>query len=157
MIACSEFFNLGGFVLGSMLLLGACSTNESAKGDNDAIEAVRAVIETQQAAWNRGDIAGFMDGYDRSENTTFVSGDEVTHGWQTVLERYKRRYTSPELMGKLTFSDLDIQRLGTGHVIAGGRWRLTRQNDEPHGRFTLIFRQTDNGWRIIHDTTTSAQ
>jgi beta-aspartyl-peptidase (threonine type) len=135
------------------MLVLACS----AKNDNDAIESVRAVIETQQAAWNGGDIEGFMDGYDRSESTTFVSGDEVTRGWQTVLDRYKRRYTSPAQMGKLTFSDLDIQKLGAEHVIAGGRWKLILPDAEPHGRFTLIFRQTAAGWRIIHDTTTSAQ
>jgi uncharacterized protein (TIGR02246 family) len=135
------------------LVLTACAPDS----DTQAIQAVRAVIEAQQAAWNRGDIEAFMDGYNRGESTTFVSGDEVTRGWQTVLERYRRRYTSPEQMGKLTFSDLDIQTLGADHVIAGGRWKLILPNDEPHGRFTLIFHQTGDGWRIIHDTTTSAQ
>ena len=122
----------------------------------DSAEAVRAVIETQQAAWNRGDIDGFMDGYERSDATTFVSGDELTRGWQTVLDRYKRRYTSREEMGTLTFSDLDLQVLNASAVVADGRWKLTRSNDAPHGRFTLLFRQTASGWHIFHDTTTSA-
>src|ERR1051325_10599760 len=119
-------------------------------------EKVRAVIEAQQAAWNRGDIEGFMDGYERAETTTFVSGDELTRGWQTVLDRYKKSYTSREQMGTLTFSDMEIQAVGDGYVIADGRWKLTRAKDTPHGRFTLIFRQTANGWRIVHDTTTLA-
>jgi len=113
-------------------------------------------MEAQQAAWNRGDVDGFMEGYERAATTTFVSGDEITRGWQTVLDRYKQRYNSPAQMGTLTFSDLEIQSLSPSYAIANGRWRLSRANDTPHGRFTLLFRQTSAGWRIIHDTTTSA-
>ena len=119
--------------------------------------AIRAVIEAQQAAWNNGDIDGFMNGYDRAETTTFISGDELTRGWQTVLDRYKRRYGSQAQMGKLTFSEIDFQPIDASHVLADGRWRLQLANDSPHGRFTLLFRRTGNGWKIVHDTTTSAE
>ena len=57
------------------------------------------MIDHQAAAWNRGDIDAFMDGYARSPETTFVSGDEVTHGWQTVHDRYAKKYDSREKMG----------------------------------------------------------
>jgi ketosteroid isomerase-like protein len=119
--------------------------------------AIRAVIEAQQAAWNNGDIEGFMDGYERAETTTFISGDELTRGWQTVFDRYKRRYSSQAQMGTLTFSEIDFQAIDASHVIADGRWQLRLANDSPHGRFTLLFRRTNNGWRIVHDTTTSAE
>src|SRR5439155_6888979 len=33
------------------------------KSDDQVTPAVHAVLESQQAAWNRGDIDGFMDGY----------------------------------------------------------------------------------------------
>src|SRR2546423_1856643 len=71
--------------------------------DAKIIAMVRAVLDAQVAAWNRGDIEGFMDGYARSGSTVFVSGDTVTHGWQTVLDRYKKGYDSREKMGQLTF------------------------------------------------------
>lgn len=119
--------------------------------------AVRAVIEAQQAAWNRGDIDGFMNGYEHSDTITFISGDQLTRGWQTVLERYKKRYSSPGLMGTLTFSDIEIQPLAPSYVLADGRWKLALNSESPHGRFTLIFRRAGNDWRIIHDTTTSAE
>src|SRR5262245_268829 len=128
------------FLLLVSVAIASCASKQDSAG------AVRNVIEAQQAAWNRGDIDGFMDGYDRSDATTFVSGDELTRGWQTVLNRYKQRYTSREQMGTLTFSDLDIQALNATLVLADGRWKLTRANDTPHGRFTLLFRQTANGW-----------
>ena len=118
--------------------------------------AVRAVLDTQVAAWNRGDIEGFMDGYARSVNTVFVSGDSVTHGWQTVLDRYKKGYDTREKMGTLSFSDLEINPMGNDVAVVLGSWRLKRVNDEPHGRFTLIFRKTKVGWKIVHDHTSSA-
>lgn len=138
-------------------LVAACVSQPNPKKDTDEVAgAIRAVMEAQQAAWNRGDIEGFMDGYERSETTTFVSGDEITRGWQTVLDRYKQRYSSPEKMGTLSFSELDIQPISPSYALADGRWQLNRAGDSPHGRFTLLFRETSSGWRIIHDTTTSA-
>jgi uncharacterized protein (TIGR02246 family) len=149
-----------GFIFAFLFLaltMAACESQQDPKQNTEQVsQAIRSVMERQQAAWNRGDIEGFMDGYEREETTTFVSGDDVTHGWQTVLDRYKQRYNSPGLMGSLTFSELEIQPLSPSYALANGRWQLTRSNDTPHGRFTLLFRQTNAGWRIIHDTTTSA-
>jgi ketosteroid isomerase-like protein len=118
--------------------------------------AIRAVIDSQRDAWNRGDIEGYMAGYDRSPTTIFVSGNNVTRGWQTVLDRYKKNYDSREKMGVLTFSDLEITLLSKDAALVLGRWRLKRANDEPHGTFTLLFRKTKAGWKIIHDHTSSA-
>jgi ketosteroid isomerase-like protein len=117
---------------------------------------VRTVLDAQVEAWNRGDIEGYMAGYWRSEKTIFISGDSVTRGWETVLARYKKGYDSREKMGTLTFSDLEITTIGNGAAVANGWWHLQRAKDEPHGRFTLIFRKTRQGWRIVHDHTSSA-
>ena len=125
--------------------------------DNKKIaDAIRAVLDEQVQAWNRGDIEAFMKGYDKSDETTFVSGDTVTHGWQTVLDRYKKNYSSREKMGTLAFSELEIKTLSDKSALVIGRWELTRAGDTPHGRFTLIFRRMTNGWRIVHDHTSSA-
>ena len=135
--------------------LNAYSQQQSKANSRDAkaIAAIRAVLDAQVAAWNRGDIEGFMDGYWRSPETVFVSGDTVTHGWQTVLDRYKKGYSTREKMGMLVFSDLEIKLISKDAAIATGRWQLTRAGDTPHGRFTLIFRKTSQGWRIVHDHT----
>ena len=120
------------------------------------IAAVRAVIEAQAAAWNRGDIEGFMAGYAKEDSITFVSGDTVTRGWQTVLDRYKKNYDSRAKMGTLTFSELEFKPLSEFYVMAVGRYELQRDGDRPRGRFTLVFRRTTGGWRIVHDHTSSA-
>ncbi len=129
---------------------------KSASRNARIIAAVRAVLDAQRDAWNRGDVDGYMDGYARSKDTVFVSGDNVTRGWQTVLDRYKKNYNSRAKMGTLTFSDLEITPVGNDAAIVLGRWQLQRATDEPHGRFTLIFRRTRQGWKIVHDHTSAA-
>jgi ketosteroid isomerase-like protein len=122
----------------------------SQRGSKDDAE-IRAVMSGQTAAWNRGDIDGFMNGYARSNTTEFVAGDKLTRGWQTVRDRYKKKYDSREKMGTLTFSELKITRLSGDAALVIGRWRLVRKGDKPHGRFTLLFHRTPDGWRIVHD------
>ena len=114
--------------------------------------AVRAVLDEQVTAWNRGDIAGFMRGYDNSPDTTF-SGKTFTRGWQTVFDNYKKNYDSPAKMGVLTFDELEINLLSKNSAFVTGRWNLKREGDNPNGRFTLIFRKVKDGWRIVHDHT----
>lgn len=137
-----------------LLLCGAGVAQE--KRDAKASAAIRAVLDAQAAAWNRGDIEGYMDGYARSDTIVFVSGDTVTRGWQTVLDRYKKGYDTREKMGTLEFSELEIKVMGKDVAVAHGRWQLTRAADKPGGRFTLIFRREGRNWRIVHDHTSSA-
>ena len=116
-------------------------------------DPIFAVLDAQTAAWNRGEIDAFMAGYARSPDTTFVSGDEVTRGWQTVRDRYAKKYDSREKMGTLTFSGLTITRLCDDAAVVLGSWSLERKEDRPHGKFTLLFRRLPEGWRIVLDHT----
>jgi uncharacterized protein (TIGR02246 family) len=121
-----------------------------------AITEIRSVLHAQQDAWNRGDIDGFMSGYARSGSTTFVSEDALRRGWETVRARYLKKYSDRAKMGRLIFSDLEIMLLDSDSAVVLGRWKLKRSRDRPHGRFTLIFRKTADGWRIVHDHTSAA-
>jgi ketosteroid isomerase-like protein len=144
-------------VLAVVSLVAACAgSGGSEKGNAESAAAIRAVLDAQAAAWNRGDVEGYMDGYERAEETTFISGDTVTRGWQTVSDRYKKAYDTPEKMGTLAFGELEIKPLSEFYANVTGSWKLTRAKDTPHGRFALIFRRTSAGWRIVQDTTTSA-
>lgn len=146
-----------------LMVFGLRSCAEGARQpDNPAtdetMKAVRAVLDAQVAAWNRGDVDGFMDGYEQSDGIIFISGDDVTRGWQTVLERYQMSYDTREKMGTLVFTELEIKPLSPFYTQAIGHWQLTRPDaSSPHGRFTLLFRRTIKGWRIVHDHTSTAQ
>jgi len=117
---------------------------------------IRSVLQTQQDAWNRGDIDGFMNGYAHAASTVFISEDTIRRGWQTVRDRYRKKYSSRAEMGTLTFSDLEITLLSSDSALAFGRWKLKRASDQPHGRFTLILKRLPEGWRIVHDHTSAA-
>lgn len=119
-------------------------------------DAIIAVLDAQQAAWNAGDIDGFMDGYWNSPEVRFASGGNLSFGWQPVLERYHAGYPDRAAMGMLSFDDLDVQVLGSDAAVVHGAWRLDRQADAPSGLFTLVLRKVDGAWRIVSDTTTSA-
>ena len=114
---------------------------------------IRAVMNAQVAAWNRGDIDGFMEGYVRSDKLEFVSGGKITRGWQTVRDRYHKKYRSRDEMGLLTFSDIKVSSLNANTAVVQGRWSLRRKADQPHGSFVLVFRHQPQGWRIVHDET----
>lgn len=118
-------------------------------------QEIRAVLDDQVSAWNRGDIPAFMDGYDKSDATAFVSAT-ITKGHAQVLANYLKRYPTREKMGTLQFSDLEIQPLGSAYASVIGRFHLDRSAEaggEAAGIFTLLFHKTAHGWRIILDHT----
>ncbi len=125
---------------------------------NDA-KAIERVLRTQQEAWNRHDLEGFMAGYWNSSQLTFFSGGKENDGWQATMERYLATYGSPgHEMGKLEFSGLRIEVLGQESAFVRGTWKLTMSGGRtPHGLFTLIFRKFPGGWRIVHDHTSTAE
>ena len=122
----------------------------------NTLTQIRSVLQAQQDAWNRGDIDGFMNGYARSASTVFISEDTIRRGWQTVRDRYRKKYSTRAKMGTLTFSDLEITLFSSDSAMASGRWKLKRANDQPHGRFTLILKRLPEGWQIVHDHTSAA-
>ena len=118
-------------------------------------QEIRRVLDEQVAAWNRGDIPAFMEGYDKSDSTTFV-GTAITKGHAQVLANYLKRYPTREKMGTLRFSDIELRPLGAAYASVIGRFHLERSTDaggEAAGIFTLLFHKTGQGWKVILDHT----
>ena len=123
-----------------------------ALGQESAREQVRQVLDAQISAWNRGDLAGFMQGYDKSE-LTFFSGDRIEKGWDATLARYQRRYQGAgKEMGQLSFSDDEIEMLSADSALLTARWHLLmRDGKKLEGLTTVIFKRRKDGWKIVHD------
>ena len=117
-------------------------------------DEIRAMMQKSQEAWNRGDLAAFASDYDDSPETTFI-GKDVTHGGTAaILARYQSHYSSREIMGTLTYSEIAVRELAPGLVLANGKWTLKRTpagGGDATGRFTLVIRKSAKGWKIIHD------
>jgi len=119
-----------------------------------AEEEIKRLLDIQVRAWNRGDIAEFMAYYWESPDLTFQSGGRRLYGWQSLMDRYRTSYGG-EKMGRLTFEDLEINILSDQHAYALGRYRLNYPREEKTGVFTIILRRFPQGWRIIHDHSSS--
>jgi beta-aspartyl-peptidase (threonine type) len=147
------------FVCIAVFSLTAVAQKQAAADFNrpDVGAAIRAVMDAQVAAWNHHDLEAFMAGYWKSSDLTFFSGATETQGWEPTLERYRRSYQAEgHAMGKLSFSDLQIEPLGADSAFVRGKFQLAMPDGkQPHGVFTLIFRKFPEGWRIVHDHTCS--
>lgn len=135
-----------------LVLAFATSADSQTTNPESVAGIVQSILDKQQRDWNSGDIPGFMEAYWQSEKLTFSSGGSVTRGWNTTKNRYLSRYSSPELMGKLTFSELETTSLSPTSALTIGKWELER--DTPiGGNFSLVWRKFDSGWKIVHDHT----
>lgn len=115
---------------------------------------VRAVLDAQVEAWNRGDLEAFMQGYWKSEQLTFFSGATRTAGFDGTLARYRKKYQQDgQPMGRLGFPALEVTPLGREAALVRGEWCLQRGKETLGGLFTLILRRIDGAWKIIHDHT----
>lgn len=119
--------------------------------------AVTDILGKQAAAWNRGDLAGYMEGYANTDSLVFTSGGKIRKGWQATFDAYKAKYgTAPETMGHLEFEILQVDNLGADGAVVLGNWRLTKAEHPGGGVFTVILERRPEGWKIVHDHTSSA-
>lgn len=139
----------------ALLLVICCVGTVSLFAQHSPQAAIRDVLDMQVAAWNRGDIDGFMEGYWKSDKLTFVTASGVSRGWENVIARYRRGYPDRKTMGTLAFSDLEITVLSRNAATVLGHWQLQRDTDRPEGHFTLVVRKFREGWRVVHDHTTA--
>jgi uncharacterized protein (TIGR02246 family) len=144
-------------LVGSWTCTGVEAKAQPAKDE----AAIRAVITAQTEAWNRGDIPAFMNAYEDSPETTFI-GSNIGKGYEKILERYQKNYSSREQMGTLTFSDIEVRMLSGSHgaaefAIVTGRFHLDRsqkgESKKDDGIFSLVWRKGPQGWKIVLDHT----
>jgi uncharacterized protein (TIGR02246 family) len=121
-------------------------------------EEIRTIMKDSETAWNRGDLVAFASYYEDAPDTTFIGREVVRGGTKAILDRYRRAYPTPEAMGTLTFSEIEVRPLAQGVALTTGKFALKRTaagGGDSSGRFTLVLRQTPSGWKIIHDHTSS--
>ena len=136
----------------TLSVFASCVAPESHSSDS-AVAEITAVLTAQQAAWNRGDVGAFMDGYWNSPDVTFSGASGLTRGWQAVFTRYQQRYPTQATMGHLDFSGLEIRSLGPKSAVVLGKWHLSLASGDVGGVFTLVFERFRSGWKISHDHT----
>jgi ketosteroid isomerase-like protein len=149
-------FALAMFVASGAAALGGCAASPPhvARFEPADRAAIAAVLDRQVEAWNRGDLAAYMDGYARTPALVFTSGGNIRRGWQEAFDHYQARYaTDPKAMGALAFRIDSIDPVGADGAVVLGHWELTGTAHAGRGVFTLVVERRPEGWRIIHDHT----
>ncbi len=131
----------------TVCLLLAVITGAQSKDET----AIRQVLGKQTAAWNRGDIVHFMDGYWENDSLMFIGKSGVTYGWTNTLNNYKKGYPDTAAMGKLRFDLITVKRLSRDYYFVVGKWFLQRSIGNIGGHYNLLFRKIKGKWLIIAD------
>lgn len=108
-------------------------------------------MQTQEDAWNRGDLEAFMDAYWHSDSLQFIGSRGLTYGWQQTLDNYKKGYPDRDAMGALKFTVLSIQQLSPKSAFVIGKWHLARKAGDLSGHYTLLWKKIKGKWVIVAD------
>ena len=135
-------------ILASALIIGC------GQPGSDFEVTVRAEIDSamkeQVDSWNSGELAGFMKYYWRSEEMTFHGSKRRLQGWETLNSMYIETYSGAQ-RGILEFSGIEINALSAESAYVLGDWKVELPDTVKQGKFTLIWKRMDEGWRIVHD------
>ena len=140
----------------STSLASGCRIEIEDTGDSNVTVAVERMLSESAHAWNRGELAGFMDDYLESENTTYIGRSGFVTGYDSIEARYAPWFEPGAARDSLRFEEVRVRRLGAVDAIATARWILHRGDTiTGSGPFTLVLRHTSGGWKIIHDHSSS--
>ena len=131
-------------------LAGPLLANPAFAATPDAGEeaAIRKVIADMQAAWNRGDFRGYMDGF-LNPGVVFVSKGRFQDGWQGTLDHYVRDYGgAPDKRGQLRFYDIRVEMLAPDAAQLISRSELSRPQAPQYGINTRLMRKVGGRWVI---------
>ena len=120
-------------------------------------QAILAVISRMEAAWNRGDFRGYMEGF-ANPDVTFVSRGQFQKDWQGTLDHYIRDYgSSAETRGTVHFFDIKIEMLGPDAAQLISRYQLDRPEHPQDGINTRLMRKRDGKWVIALNHVSSRE
>ena len=140
--------------IGVMLAaVSACSVSvrHSDVSPQTARQAAEALLAHGAAAWNRGDLDGFMSDY--TDDATYVTPREVVHGASNIKARYAPRFQPGGVRDSLSFEGLEVDPVGADAINMIAYYVLARRDSVvARGPTSLVLRRDTQGrWHIHHD------
>ena len=123
----------------------------------EAETAIRAIFDAGCAAWNCGELEGYLASYWNSEKTIWVSSGKLTRGSQAIAEAYKTRFQTPQQMGKLTVADMEVDVLTDQDASVLGHWLLAIDNKTQKGVFTVQLKKIEGEWLFVSDHSSTSE
>ena len=134
-----------------LCLLFSCLCASTGFSQDRNARAILDLLDTQTAAWNKGDLQAFMKGYWENDSLRFIGKSGITYGWNNTLANYKRGYPDTAAMGKLNFTILVVKKLSPRYYEVVGKWYLKRSIGDASGHYTLLLRKIKRSWVIVSD------
>jgi ketosteroid isomerase-like protein len=111
-------------------------------------QAILDLTARMEAAWNRGDFRGYMEGF-ANPDVVFVSRGLIQKDWQGTLDHYVRDYGGSEAKrGRLRFSEFRIEMLAPDAAQLVSRFQLDRPQNPLDGISTRLMRKRGDQWVI---------
>lgn len=110
--------------------------------------AIRGLIESQSAAWNRADVDGYLSPYVNSPELSIATGNTAIHGRDQAERQYREQFTAPDALGSLQFENVQIAGEGD-HASATGSWTISRGGESSSTPFTMHLERLGDEWKIV--------
>ena len=112
-------------------------------------QEIEELLSRSAAAWSAGNLDAFMECYEESPDTLYLSGTRFVSGYEAIRSMYAERFGGA--MGSLKISVLEIKPIETSHAMLVGTYSLGVYG----GHCLLVLRKTARGWRISADHSAS--
>jgi ketosteroid isomerase-like protein len=147
-------------LIGLVILAAVSSTSALEQGQlktasQEELDVIKVLLK-QEAAWDRGDIDGFLEGYKDSPDTLFIN-NLIQRGFAGMKADYHRNYPTRETMGQLTFSELEVHPIDDKVAVCIGKYKIERSKKNggnAESLFSMVFEKTEAGWKIVVAHTT---
>lgn len=113
--------------------------------------AIRAILDTTAAGWNRGDLAAYLSPYIPEATEMLSTGP--AGGVEAIEKTMKEGFwKTGRPLQKLHYEHVLVRMLGTDGAVVTGQFVLTGA-DRPDrtGWFTTAWIRTAQGWKMVHD------
>lgn len=117
-------------------------------------------LETQflraAQAWNRGDLDAFMSDYAPGSLPTYVTGGHVVQGFDQIRSHYAPAFEPGARRDSLRFEEFKIRPIADRFALVTARYILySNGRTSASGPFTVLLEQRPEGWKILHDHSSS--
>lgn len=127
--------------------------------DSDSAALTRLItaqLDRSAVDWNRGDLDGFLSDYAPESTTTFIDGRRAREGIDFIRGNYAPRFAPGARRDSLHFEAVRVRGLSPTLAVVTARFILQRGSEiTASGPFTLVMERRPEGWKILHDHSSS--
>ena len=122
-------------------------------------QQIQDFVRAYTDAANRGDVTSYMEMYSKRADLIAVEDGEISRGWDKLRDNANST-VGLEGSFKISVGTIDVITLGTTRAIAVFPYVATVNTQQGpvqlHGAMTLVLEKSSQGWKIIHDHTSTA-